>query len=136
MVPSEERSLEPEGDQRPGLPEHLPREDRVVDVRVQRPVPAAAAWALPPDRTRRSARMLRSLCRRSCGVWSRIRLTEYGLPGLRHDPQAPAPERPIAKGMATPALRGRRELMQQILAITFRFYHQIQILRPPAGRHV
>lgn len=86
-------------DQRPGLPDHLSREERVVDVDIEAcPCCGGALHRIGEsvsemlDHVPAQVRVLR-ICR-----------PKYGCRTCGTIHQAPAPERPIAKGLATPAL--------------------------------
>ena len=85
--------------ERPSLPAHLPREDVRLDVE-HRPAPAAAARCMLIGET--VSEMLDHVPARLRVI--RIRRPRYGCRACGTIHQAPAPERPIAKGLASPGL--------------------------------
>ena len=86
-------------DQRLSLPEHLPREDRVADVDAEVCPCCGGALHLIGETV---SEMLDHVPAQLRVV--RIRRPKYGCRSCGTIHQAPAPERPIAKGLATPAL--------------------------------
>lgn len=85
--------------QRPSLPEHLPREDRVVDVGADVCPCCSGALHLIGETISEMLDHIPAQLR-----VLRIRRPKYGCRSCGTIHQAPAPERPIAKGLATPAL--------------------------------
>ncbi len=86
-------------DQRLSLPGHLPREDRVVDVGAEACPCCGGALHLIGETI---SEMLDHVPAQLRVV--RIRRPKYGCRACGTIHQAPAPERPIARGLATPAL--------------------------------
>jgi transposase len=86
-------------DQRLSLPEYLPREDRVVDVGAEACPCCGGALHLIGETI---SEMLDHVPAQLRVI--RIRRPKYGCRACGTIRQAPAPERPIAKGLATPAL--------------------------------
>jgi transposase len=86
-------------DQRPGLPAHLPREEMRLDVE-QEACPCCGGALLLIGET--TSEMLDHIPARLRVI--RICRPRYGCRACGTIHQAPAPERPIAKGLATPAL--------------------------------
>jgi transposase len=86
-------------DQRPVLPDHLPREDRTIEVQAEACPCCGGVLHLVGESV---SDMLDYVPARLRVI--RIRRPKYGCRSCGSIHQAPAPERPIAKGLATPAL--------------------------------
>lgn len=102
-LPSEESDAVPRarrnGEGRPSLPDHLPREERLLDVGTD--VCSCCGGAIH-EIGETVSEMLDYVPARLRVL--RIRRSKYGCRTCGTIHQAPAPERPIAKGLATPAL--------------------------------
>jgi len=86
-------------DQRPGLPEHLPREERLIEVEADACPCCGGALHLIGETI---SEMLDHVPAQLRVI--RIRRPKYGCRSCGTIHEAAAPERPIAKGLATPAL--------------------------------
>ena len=87
-------------DQRLSLPDHLPREDRTLEVQANACPCCGGALHLIGESV---SEMLDHVPARRRVI--RIRRPKYGCRSCGSIHQAPAPERPIAKGLATPDSR-------------------------------